>query len=104
MIERALGAELTEHPGVREGGLAGRGSGNSRDGTTSMTILIEDGEIEILSLATRAGSFEPQLIAKGPCVCVARESGICMFERTFGTSSVATPRVVAFVPFRRREQ
>ena len=65
LIERALGAELTEHLGYENGDPAGRGSGNSRNGTSAKTILIEDGEIDIAVPRDRAGSFEPQLIAKG---------------------------------------
>ncbi len=64
-IERALGAELTEHLGYEKGGPAGRGSGNSRNGASSKTLLSEDGEIEISIPRDRGGSFEPQLIAKG---------------------------------------
>jgi len=44
---RALGAELTEHLGYEKGDPDGRGSGNSRNGTSSKTILTDDGEIEI---------------------------------------------------------
>ena len=65
LIERALGAELTEHLGYEKGDPAGRGSGNSRNGTSSKTVLTEDGEVEISVPRDRAGSFEPQLIAKG---------------------------------------
>ena len=65
LIERALGAELTEHLGYEKGDPAGRGSGNSRNGSSSKTVLTEDGEIEIAIPRDRAGSFEPQLIAKG---------------------------------------
>jgi putative transposase len=65
LIERALGAELTEHLGYEKGDPAGRGSGNSRNGTSSKTVLTEDGEIEIAIPRDRAGSFEPQLIGKG---------------------------------------
>src|ERR1700740_1835934 len=65
LIERALGAELTEHLGYEKGDPAGRGTGNSRNGTSSMTVLSEDGELEIAVPRDRAGSFEPQLIAKG---------------------------------------
>jgi transposase-like protein len=65
LIERALGAELTAHLGYEKGDPGGRGSGNSRNGTSSKTILTEDGEIEIGVPRDRAGSFEPQLIAKG---------------------------------------
>ena len=65
LIERALGAELTEHLGYEKGDPTGRGSGNSRNGTSSKTLLTEDGEIEIVVPRDRAGSFEPQLVAKG---------------------------------------
>src|SRR2546426_7294700 len=65
LIERALGAELSDHLGLREGARAGRGSGNSRNGTSAKTILTEDGEIDIAVPRDRAGSFEPLLIAKG---------------------------------------
>src|SRR5215475_8219074 len=65
LIERARGAELTGHLGNEKGDPAGRGSGNSRNGASSKTLLTEDGEIEIAVPRDRAGSFEPQLIAKG---------------------------------------
>jgi putative transposase len=65
LIERALGAELTGHLGYEKGDPAGRGCGNSRNGSSSKTLLTQDGEIEIAVPRDRAGSFEPQLIAKG---------------------------------------
>jgi putative transposase len=65
LIERALGAELSEHLGYEKGDPAGRGSGNSRNGTSSKTLLTEEGEVEISVPRDRAGSFEPQLVAKG---------------------------------------
>jgi putative transposase len=65
LIERALGAELTEHLGYQKGDPDGRRTGNSRNGTSAKTVLTEDGEIEIAIPRDRAGSFEPQLIAKG---------------------------------------
>ena len=65
LIERALGAELTEHLGYEKGDPAGRGSGNSRNGSSSKTILTADGEIDIAVPRDRGGSFEPQLITKG---------------------------------------
>src|SRR5829696_8820302 len=65
LIERALGAELSDHLGYEKGDPAGRGSGNSRNGAFAKTILTEDGEIDIAVPRDRAGSFEPQLIAKG---------------------------------------
>ncbi|HWA89066.1 MAG TPA: IS256 family transposase, partial [Rhizomicrobium sp.] len=65
LIERALSAELTDHLGYEKGDPVGRGSGNSRNGTSAKTVLTEDGEVEIAVPRDRAGSFEPQLIAKG---------------------------------------
>src|SRR6478609_10174903 len=65
LIERALGAELTEHLGYQKGDPAGRGSGNSRNGTSSKTLLTEDGEVEIAVPRDRGGTFEPKLVAKG---------------------------------------
>ena len=65
LIERALGAELTDHLGYEKGDPAGRGSGNSRNGPSAKTVLTEDGEIEIEVPRDRDGSFEPQMIAKG---------------------------------------
>src|SRR5512144_1932779 len=65
LIERALGAELTEHLGYEKGDPAGRGSGNSRNGTSAKTLLTDDGTVEISVPRDRAGSFEPKLVAKG---------------------------------------
>ena len=65
LIERALGAELTEHLGYEKGDPAGRGKGNSRNGTSPKTLLTEDGKVEIAVPRDRASTFEPQLIAKG---------------------------------------
>src|ERR1700746_3239136 len=65
LIERALGAELTEHLGYEKGDPAGRGGANSRNGSSPKTLLADDGELEIAVPRDRAGNFEPQLIAKG---------------------------------------
>ena len=47
LLERALGAELTEHLGYERGDPAGRGTGNSRNGYSSKTVVGDDGAIEI---------------------------------------------------------
>ena len=65
LLERALGAELTHHLGYEKGDPAGRGTGNSRNGTSSKALLTEDGEIEIEVPRDRAGTFEPVIVAKG---------------------------------------
>jgi transposase-like protein len=65
LMERALGAELTHHLGYEKGDPAGRGSGNSRNGHSSKTVLTEDGELDLAIPRDRAGTFEPRLVAKG---------------------------------------
>lgn len=65
LLERALGAELTHHLGYEKGDPAGRGSGNSRNGTSGKKLLTDDGEIEIEVPRDRAGTFEPVIVAKG---------------------------------------
>ncbi|SRR5579859_591743 len=65
LLERALGAELTHHLGYEKGDPAGRGTGNSRNGTSSKALLTDDGEIEIEVPRDRAGTFEPVIVAKG---------------------------------------
>ena len=65
LVERALGAELTHHLGYEKGDPAGRGTGNSRNGTSSKALLTDDGEIEIEVPRDRAGTFEPVIVAKG---------------------------------------
>jgi transposase-like protein len=65
LLERALGAELTHHLGYEKGDPSGRGSGNSRNGMSSKTLLTDDGEIEIEVPRDRAGTFEPMIVAKG---------------------------------------
>jgi hypothetical protein len=65
LLERALGAELTHHLGYEKGDPAGRGSGNSRNGTSSKALLTDDGEIEIEVPRDRAGTFEPVIVANG---------------------------------------
>src|SRR6202521_1203284 len=65
LIERALGAELTEHLGYEKGDPAGRGSGNNRNGISSKTVLTDDADIMIAVPRDGPGTFEPLLIAKG---------------------------------------
>lgn len=64
LLERALDAELSEPLGYEKGDPAGRGSGNSRNGYSSKTVIGDDGAIEIAVPRDRQGSFEPQLVAK----------------------------------------
>ena len=47
LMERALEGELTHHLGYAKGDVAGRKSGNSRNGHSKKTMLGEDGEIDL---------------------------------------------------------
>lgn len=57
LLERALGAELTHHLGYEKGDPAGRGTRNSRNGTSTNTLLTEHGEIEIEVPRDRVGTY-----------------------------------------------
>jgi putative transposase len=65
LMERVLGAELTHHLGYEKGDPAGQGSGNSRNGHSAKTVLIEDGPLDLAIPRDRAGSFEPRIVPKG---------------------------------------
>jgi putative transposase len=64
VLERALDEELTQHLGYEKHDPGGRGSGNSRNGITSKTLLTEVGGIELDVPRDRAGSFSPQIVRK----------------------------------------
>jgi putative transposase len=65
VLERGLTAELTSHLGYEKGDPAGRGSPNSRNGTTGKTLATEVGDVPLDVPRDRAGSFEPRLVPKG---------------------------------------
>src|SRR4051812_1375054 len=65
VLERGLQAELTEHLGYERGDPAGRGSPNSRNGSTPKTLQTEVGPVPLDTPRDRAGSFEPRLVPKG---------------------------------------
>ena len=65
VVEAALDEELNEHLGYDKHDPVGRGSGNSRNGTRSKTILTDNvGAVEIQVPRDRNGTFEPQLVKK----------------------------------------
>ena len=65
VLEAALAEELTEHLGYEPGDPVGRGTGNSRNGTTSKTVLTESGPVPLDAPRDRAGTFEPRIVPKG---------------------------------------
>lgn len=64
-VETALGAEMEEHLGYEKHDPAGRGSGNSRNGTTSKRLKGQHGDVEIDTPRDRSGNFDPQFVRKG---------------------------------------
>jgi putative transposase len=64
ILERALGAELTDHLGYEKHDPAGYGSGNARNGSTEKTLKSKNGEITIEVPRDRNGTFEPQIVKK----------------------------------------
>lgn len=64
-VEAALGAELEEHLGYAKHDPAGRGTGNSRNGSSAKRLKGNHGEISIEVPRDRAGTFEPQIVRKG---------------------------------------
>jgi putative transposase len=65
VLERGLAAELTGHLGYEKGDPAGRGSPNSRNGSSPKTLSSEVGEVALAVPRDRAGTFEPRLVPKG---------------------------------------
>ncbi len=64
VLEAALGAELTEHLGYEPHEVAGRGSGNSRNGTTPKTIHTDIGPVTLDVPRDREGTFSPMVVPK----------------------------------------
>lgn len=65
VVEAALDEEMNEHLGYDKHDPVGRGSGNSRNGSRSKTVITDNvGAIEIQVPRDRNGTFEPQLVKK----------------------------------------
>jgi len=64
VLESALEGEITDHLGYEKHDPAGAGSGNSRNGVRSKTVLTDVGPVEIAVPRDREGSFEPQIVKK----------------------------------------
>ena len=65
VLERGLAAELTGHLGYEQGDPAGRGSPNSRNGSTPKTVQTEVGAVPLDVPRDRQSTFEPRLVPKG---------------------------------------
>jgi putative transposase len=64
LLERALEAELTHHLGYEKHDAAGRGSGNSRNGTSRKALKGDFGELELEVPRDRESEFEPKIVGK----------------------------------------
>lgn len=65
VLQTGLEVELDEHLGYERYDPAGRGSGNSRNGSYPKTVATEIGDIELAIPRDRAGTFEPVTVPKG---------------------------------------
>jgi putative transposase len=65
VLERGMDAELTDHLGYERGDPAGRGSGNSRNGSTPKTVGTEVGDIGLDQPRDRNSTFASSLVPKG---------------------------------------
>lgn len=64
VLQSALEAEMAHHLGYDRHDPAGRGSGNSRNGTSPKTITTEVGKVTVDVPRDREGSFESRIVAK----------------------------------------
>jgi transposase-like protein len=64
ILQRALEAEMTEHLGYEKNSNTGDNSGNSRNGHTEKTVLLENQNAVIEVPRDRNGTFEPLIIPK----------------------------------------
>ena len=56
-LEQGLAAELSDHLGYDKGDAAGRGTGNSRNGTSAKTVASTVGDVPLDVPRDRAGSY-----------------------------------------------
>lgn len=73
MVEKMLEAEMEEHLGYDKHNPIGYGSGNSRNGKSTKTILSSQGPIDIKIPRDRNGEFSPEVVKK-------RERNISSFD------------------------
>ncbi|MCA9671392.1 MAG: transposase [Myxococcales bacterium] len=64
LVNRAIEAELSHHPGYNSGQRAPEGQSNRRNGKGRKRLRTDNGEVEVSVPRDREGSFEPQLVAK----------------------------------------
>src|SRR5712691_6236454 len=64
VLQTGLEVELADHLGYEPYDPAGRGSGNSRNGSSAKTVTTDVGEVALRVPRDRNGTFEPQTVPK----------------------------------------
>ncbi|MDR0476282.1 MAG: transposase [Treponema sp.] len=64
ILQRALDAEMTGHLGYEKNSNDGDNSGNSRNGHTGKTVLLENQKTAIEVPRDRNGTFEPIIVVQ----------------------------------------
>jgi transposase-like protein len=64
LVERAMGAELTEHLGYEKHEPGDKPTDNRRNGTSSKTVRSDQGPISLDIPRDREGTFEPKIVGK----------------------------------------
>ena len=65
VLQTGLEVELSDHLGYEPHAVAGRGSGNSRNGSYPKTVTTEIGQVDLRVPRDRNGSFDPVTVPKG---------------------------------------
>jgi transposase-like protein len=65
VLQTGLEVEMTDHLGYERHAVAGRGSGNSRNGSYPKTVTTEIGQVELTVPRDRNGTFDPVTVRKG---------------------------------------
>src|SRR5213078_836770 len=64
VLQTGLEVELSDHLGYEPHDPAGRGSGNSRNGTSRKKVTTDVGDVELAVPRDRNGTFDPQTVPK----------------------------------------
>ncbi len=65
VLQASLDVEMTDHVGYEAHAVAGRGSGNSRNGSYPKTVTTEIGKVELRVPRDRNATFDPVTVRKG---------------------------------------
>lgn len=89
-LEQMLEGELTEHLGYEPYAVAGRNSGNNRNGSYPKKVRTSTGETTVQVPRDRNGAFEPQILAKyAGNTNELEEKVLAMYARGMSTRDIA---------------